>query len=211
MVSEIVGKKIGMTQMFDDKGDLLPVTLIQAGPCEIVQVKTVANEGYDSVQLGFGVRKKGKVNKPLGGHLKKNSAKPCSLMREVRTNGEAVNSDSKTVDVTMFKSGDSVDVTGVTIGRGFAGVLKRYNMAGAPASRGSHENFRHVGSLAGGSSNATRVWPGKRLPGRMGGQKRTVLNLEIVKIIEESNHIAVKGAIPGSNGTIVMVRKSNRK
>jgi len=208
MIQNIIGRKVGMTQIFSEKGMLIPVTVIEAGPCQVIQRKGIDTDGYTSVQLGYGRKKKNKVNKPLAGHFKKHGSEPSKVIREVRTDGGE--DEVKEITVDIFKDGDFVDVSGIVKGRGFSGVFRRYNMAGAPASRGSHEKFRHAGSSAGGSSNITRIWPGKRLPGRMGGNKKTVLNLKVIRVDKETNSLFVKGPVPGCPSGMLMIRKTNR-
>jgi len=211
MINQILGKKVGMSQIFKEDGTRIPVTVIEAEPSVIVQKKTVETDGYNAVQLGFIKGKISRFNKPIIEHFKKHGVdEPTKLLTEVRVDSFEGMEDLKEVGVEIFSEGDKVDVTGVTKGRGFAGVFKRYRIGGAPASRGTHENFRHIGSLGGGASSATRVWPGKRLPGHMGCDNKTILGLEVVGVDKETSCLMIKGAVPGANGGILRVRKTNR-
>jgi large subunit ribosomal protein L3 len=206
----ILGKKIGMTQVFRPDGQVVPVTLLKTGPCIVVQRKTPATDGYDAVQLGLmEFAKASHTNKPAAGHLKKAGAEGVKLLREFRM--ESGDDDLKQGDrvlVDQFKLADKVDVTGVSKGRGFAGLVKRHHFRGGDASHGSMHH-RAPGSI-GASSFPSRVFPGMRMAGHMGTQRVTVRNLEVVGVDAEDNVLMVKGAVPGPNGSYVMVRRSKR-
>jgi large subunit ribosomal protein L3 len=204
----ILGKKIGMTQVFNDDGQVVPVTLVKAGPCVVTQRKTPATDGYDAVQLGL-VEYAKKQIKPLANHLKKSGADGVRFLHEFRLsygNGDLKQGDR--VLAEEFKAKEVVDVIGTSKGRGFAGLVKRHHFRGGPASHGSM--FHRAAGSIGASSFPSRVFPGMKMAGRMGTQQVTVRNLEIVSVDTEDNVIAVKGAIPGPNGGYVMVRRSKR-
>src|SRR5579871_6862854 len=207
----ILGKKIGMTQVFRADGQVVPVTVLKAGPCVVVQRKTPATDGYDAVQLGFmEYAKKSGVSKPAAGHLKKSGAEGVKFMREFRLE-EGTNGDLKAGDrvlVDEFKPKDKVDVIGVSKGRGFASLVKRHHFRGGPESHGSMFH-RRPGSI-GASSFPSRVFPGMRMAGHMGTQQVTVRNLEIVDVVAEENVLVVKGAVPGPNGGYVLVKRAKR-
>jgi large subunit ribosomal protein L3 len=206
----ILGKKIGMTQVFRADGQAVPVTLLKAGPCVVVQRKTPANDGYDAVQLGLlEYVKPQRINKPLTGHVKKSGASGVKFLREFRLH--AGEGDLKTGDRVLldeFKPTDMVDVIGVSKGRGFAGVVKRHHFRGGDGSHGSMHH-RAPGSI-GASSYPSRVWPGTRMAGHMGTQQVTVRNLEVIEVDAEDNVLVVKGAVPGPNGGYVVVRRAKR-
>jgi large subunit ribosomal protein L3 len=206
-MKEILGKKIGMTRVFGDSGEALSVTVIQAGPCPVVAVKTKDKDGYDAYQIGFGERRKSRTNKPRAGHFAKAKVDPKQYLREVRFDGELGVGDE--IKVNAFNEGDWVDVTGVSRGLGFAGVMKRHHFSGGQATHGQSDRLRAPGSI-GQSSYPSRVFKGMKMPGRMGKDTVTVLKLEVVKIIEAQNLMLVKGAVPGSKGSLVKVRTSNR-
>ncbi len=201
----ISGKKIGMTQVFLQNGYLIPVTVIEVGPCKVVQLKTAEKDGYMAVQIGFDEMKKEK-NVPKGrlGHFKKVSLPPYRFLREVKLDGldVAVGND---VTVDIFNKGDKVSVTGISKGKGFQGVMKRHNYRGGPGSHGSMFN-RAPGSI-GSSSYPSRVWKNKGLPGHMGSEKTTTKNIEVVDVKKEQNLLIVKGAVPGANGGYLIIRK----
>ena len=204
----ILGKKIGMTQLFTADGQVVPVTLVKAGPCVVTQRKTPATDGYDAVQLGF-VEFAKKQNKPEVGHLKKSGAEGVKFLREFHL-GQGTG-DLKQGDRVLaeeFKPRDVVDVIGTSKGRGFAGLVKRHHFRGGPATHGSM--FHRAAGSIGASSFPSRVFPGMKMAGRMGTAQVTVRNLEIVSVDTEDNVIAVKGAIPGPNGGYVMVRRAKR-
>jgi large subunit ribosomal protein L3 len=204
----ILGKKIGMTQLFGADGQVIPVTLVKAGPCVVTQRKTPATDGYDAVQLGL-VEYAKPQNKPATGHLKKSGAEGVRFQREFRLGGGT--GDLKQGDRVLadeFKPRDVVDVIGTSKGRGFAGVVKRHHFRGGDSTHGSM--FHRAPGSIGGSSFPSRVFPGMKMGGRMGADQVTVRNLEIVSVDTEDNVIAVKGAIPGPNGGYVMVRRARR-
>ena len=207
----ILGKKIGMTQVFRPDGQVVPVTVLKAGPCVVVQRKTPATDGYDAVQLGFmEYAKKKSVSKPAAGHLKKSGAEGVKFQREFRLE-EGTLGDLKAGDRVLadeFKPKEKVDVIGVSKGRGFAGLVKRHHFRGGDATHGSM--FHRAPGSIGASSFPSRVFPGMRMAGRMGTARVTVRNLEIVEVDAEDNVILVKGAVPGPNGSYVMLRRSKR-
>ena len=205
MKKAIIGKKIGMTQLFDERGNVVPVTAVEAGPCVITQVKTVENDGYKAFQYGFGELKANKVNKPMAGHFKKNDVAPKKVLREFRLEGEANVGDIIKADV--FAEGETVDVAGISKGKGTAGVIKRWNFSRLKETHGTGPVHRHAGSQ-GACSSPSRVFKGTKGAGRMGCERVTVQNLEIIKIDVENNIIAIKGAIPGPKGGIVMIADS---
>ena len=204
----LIGRKVGMTQVFGDDGSHVPVTVIEAGPCTIVGIRTKETHGYDALQLGFGPAKKN-VSKPQAGQFKKANVPPMKTLREVRLEkteklqGYEV---GQALKVDLFTPGELVDVVGVTKGRGFQGGVKRHGWLGGEASHGSM--FHRAPGSIGASSDPSRVWPGHRLPGRMGGVQRTVLNVSVVRVLPEQNLVLVRGAVPGANGSMVMIRKS---
>src|SRR6266702_4615790 len=206
----ILGKKIGMTQIFRPDGQVVPVTLLKAGTCMVVQRKTPATDGYDAVQLGLlEFVKPARINKPRTGHLKKAGVEGAKFMREFRMSGG--NGDLKAGDkvlVDQFKVKDKVDVVGISKGRGFAGLVKRHHFRGGDESHGSM--FHRAPGSIGASSFPSRVFPGMRMAGRMGNEQVTVRNLEIVQIDADENVILVKGAIPGPNGGYVMIRRAKK-
>ena len=207
----ILGKKIGMTQVFRPDGQVVPVTVLKAGPCVVVQRKTPAIDGYDAVQLGFmEYAKKSGVSKPAAGHLKKSGAEGVKFQREFRleagSNGDLKAGDRVLVD--EFKPNEKVDVIGISKGKGFAGVVKRHHFRGSDATHGSM--FHRAPGSIGASSFPSRVFPGMRMGGHMGTDRVTVRNLEIIEVDTEDNVLLVKGAVPGPNGGYVMVRRSRR-
>lgn len=205
MISTLLGKKLGMTQVYDAQNVLVPVTVVEAGPCPVVQVKTTENDGYNAVQLGFAQRKDKNVSKAEQGHAAKAglSAAP-RVLGEVRLAEAPTLKVGDVVTVEAFKEGQIVDVTGITKGKGFQGVVKRFRVAGGPASHGSMFH-RRIGSI-GMRQTPGRTWKNQAMPGHMGQLRRTVQNLTIVKVLPEKNLILVKGAIPGANGDDVIVR-----
>ena len=207
MQKGIIGKKIGMTQIFDEKGNVVPVTVVEAGPCVVVQKKTVENDGYAAVQLGYGDVKADKLNKPLKGHFEKSDVAPKRILREFRlANCDAVNVGD-IVKVDTFAVGEKVDVVGTSKGKGTAGVIKRWNFHRLKETHGTGPVHRHAGSQ-GACSSPSRVFPGMKGAGRLGCERVTVQNLEIVKADAETNIIAIKGAIPGPKGGIVKISDS---
>ena len=204
MINGILGRKIGMTQIFTEDGTRIPVTVVEAGPVTVVQIKTKAKEGHDGVQVGFIPQpKEKKVNKPMRGHFK--DVPPTKTLREFRVSGTEDIEVGQIIDCTIFTEGEKVDLTGKSKGKGFQGVVKRYGFKGGPASHGS-QFHRGTGSI-GNSASPGRVFRGKRMPGRMGGKRVTIKNLTICKVLPEKNLLLIKGAIPSHNGAVVMIRK----
>jgi large subunit ribosomal protein L3 len=203
----ILGKKIGMTQVFRADGQVVPVTVLKTGPCVVTQRKTEATDGYDAIQLGL-VEGKRKANKPIAGHLKKANVENVRFQREFRLNGEGDFKPGDRILADSFKPNDKVDVIGVSKGRGFAGFVKRHHFRGGEASHGSM--FHRAPGSIGASSFPSRVFPGMRGAGHMGNAQVTVRNLEIVEVDAEDNFLLVKGAVPGPNGSYVLVRRAKR-
>lgn len=204
MKKGIIGKKIGMTQIFDESGKVIPVTVVEAGPCVVVQKKTVENDGYSAVQLGYGDAKASKANKPMRGHFEKADAAFKRNLKEFRLEDcESVNVGD-ILKADTFAAGDMVDVSGTSKGKGFQGTIKRHNNARLKETHGSGPVHRHAGSM-GACSSPSRIYKGKGMPGQMGNEKVTIQNLEIVKVDAENNLIALKGAIPGPKGGIVTI------
>ena len=205
MEKGIIGKKIGMTQIFDESGKVIPVTVVEAGPCVVVQKKTVENDGYNAVQLGFGDIRPKRVNKPLTGHFKKADVALKRTLKEFRLDDIDALNIGDIVKADAFSEGDIVDVSGKSKGHGFSGTIKRYNFSRLKETHGTGPVHRHAGSM-GACSSPSRIFKGKGMPGQMGNEKVTVQNLEIVKVDAENNLIAIKGAIPGpKNGTVTIV------
>ena len=209
MAPAILGKKLGMTQVYDDDGRAVPVTLIQAGPCQVLQVKTEETDGYDAIQVGFEPTKKSRTKRPQGGHAKKAGAKPMRFVREFRTSADdEAYEPGATIDVGVFEGVHRVDITGTTKGKGFQGVMKRWGFGGQPASHGTERKHRSPGSVGTGGVPDKAILPGKKMPGHMGRVRNTVQRLKVVRIEPETNLLVVKGSIPGPNGGYVMVRRS---
>jgi large subunit ribosomal protein L3 len=209
----LLGKKLGMTQIFDEHGNAVPVTVIETGPCKVVQKKITDKEGYNALQIGFDeVQKANRINKPLMGHFNKGSIAPLRLLREFRVTAEEIegNDVGSEITVDIFEPGEFVDVTGTSKGKGFAGVIKRHGFKGQPASRGTHEYFRHGGSI-GQNMTPGRTYKGRKMPGHMGAKRVTVQNLKIVDVRGDTNILLVEGAIPGPTNGYVMVRKAVKK
>ena len=205
MQKGIIGKKIGMTQIFDESGKVIPVTVVEAGPCVVVQKKTLENDGYEAVQLGYGDVKAKNVNKPLAGHFKKADVAAKRTLKEFRLEDCSSLNVQDIVKADIFAAGDIVDVSGTSKGKGFAGTIKRHNNARLKETHGTGPVHRHAGSM-GACSSPSRIFKGKGMAGHMGAEKVTVQNLEIVKVDAENNLIAIKGAIPGpKNGTVTIV------
>ena len=204
----LIGKKIGMTQVFSADGSVVPVTVIRTGPCIVVQKKETGRDGYSAVQIGFGNKKNQRVNKPEQGHMVKAGKGAFQVLREFRLQDVGqyeVGQEIKVADI--FKTGDRIDVSGTSKGRGFAGVIKRWSFSGFPASHGTHEYFRHGGAI-GNRSYPGRVFKGKKMAGHWGNEKVSVQNLEVVGIRPEENLILVKGAIPGAKRGILIIRRA---
>jgi len=204
----LIGRKVGMTQVFGDDGNQIPVTVIQAGPCTVLGLRTLESHGYDALQLGFEPKKKN-VSKPAAGVFKKANVAPMRVVREIRLEKSEMLQGyevGKSVTAELFAPGEIVDVVGTTKGKGFQGGVKRFGWSGGDATHGSM--FHRAPGSIGASSDPSRVWPGHRLPGRMGGVQRTVLNISVVRVLPEQNLLLVRGAVPGANGSLVMIRKS---
>ena len=206
MVKGLLGKKVGMTRIFTEDGRWIPVTLIETGPCSVVQRKTVEIDGYEAAQLGFGTKREKNVTKPLMGHFKKAGVAPTRILQEfpLQEGSEAKAGDEIRADI--FAVGDKVDVTGASKGKGFAGVIKRYGFKGGPGGHGS--NFHRAPGSIGQCAEPAEVYKGKKLPGRMGHVRVTIQNLEVIRVEPEKNVLLVRGAVPGANGTVVTVRPS---
>jgi LSU ribosomal protein L3P len=206
----IIGRKIGMTQLFDDNGNVVPVTVIEAGPCTVVQKKTVETDGYNAVQLGFGDVSEKHVTKPLKGHFDKAGVAPKRVLREFRLDDVDSLNVKDIIKADVFAVGDRVDVVGISKGKGFAGVIKRWNQHRLKMTHGTGPVHREVGSM-GANSDPSRVFKGKKMAGHLGAERVTIQNLDVVKVDAENNLIAVKGAIPGPKGGIVTITDSVKK
>lgn len=202
----ILGQKVGMTRVYDDNGRSVPVTVIAAGPCPVVGLRTEEENGYTAVLLGFGEQKEQRVNAPLKGFYKKQGVKICRWLREFRVDDLGDRKVGDNVDVTLFEAGEMVNVTGTSKGKGFAGVMKRYGFGGAQASHGVSKTHRKPNS-SGASSYPSRVFKGKTMPGRMGFERVTVKNLTVVAVDQENNLLLVKGAVPGAKNGLVLIHK----
>jgi len=202
----LIAKKVGMSQIFDDDGSVIPVTILQAGPCSVAQVKTVDNDGYDAVQVAYGDKKEKNSNKPLNGHLKKAGLSPKRFLVEFDIIPGYEYKLGQVFNASIFKQGDFVKVTGTSKGRGFSGVMKRHGFGGGPKTHGQREHPRSAGSI-GQASDPSRVFKGMKMAGQYGNKKKTVENLKVVKIDSDNNYIFVKGAVPGSNNGMVIVNK----
>jgi large subunit ribosomal protein L3 len=208
----MLGEKMGMTHFYQDDGKCIPVTMVKVGPCIVLQQKTLDNDGYVAVQIGFGPQKQQRVGKALRGHFGK-AAQGCFRHvqeMQVAEGKELPDVGSELKISELFQEGDFVDVTGVSLGRGFSGVVRRYGVKGQPATRGTHEVRRHIGSV-GCRKTPGRIFKNKKMPGRHGGTKSTVQNLRVIKVLEEEGVLLVKGAVPGPRGNIVKVRRAAKK
>ncbi len=202
----ILGKKVGMTQIFAENGEVLPVTVVKAGPCSVIQKKVEEVDGYSAVQLGFGDVKEARVNRPLKGHFDKHDVTPKKYVREFRIAGVEELETGDAITVENFTDGDKVDVTAISKGKGFAGTVKRWNFNTGPKTHGSR-NYRLPGSIGAGSDPA-KVFKGKKMPGHMGHEQVTVQNLEVVKIDAEKDLLLIKGAVPGPKKGLVTIRQT---
>jgi large subunit ribosomal protein L3 len=206
MAKGILGKKVGMTQVFRSDGRAVPVTVVEAGPCVVVQKKTTATDGYEAIQLGFGEQKERLVTKPMKGHFRKaGNGKNFKFVKEIRLDIGNDYDLGQELKADVFSEGEYVDVTGTSKGKGFAGVIKRWNFNRAPMAHGSMYH-RRTGSL--GATDPARVFKGRRLPGRLGGVQTTIQGLEVVKVDPNRNIILIKGAVPGANGSYVVVKET---
>lgn len=206
MFKAILGRKVGMTQVFDETGVLVPVTVIEAGPCTVVDVRTPELHGYSAVQVGFGTVSETKLNRPLRGYYKKRGLGPFRYLRELRMKGRTADCAPGTVlTVDMFKPGERVDVTGTTIGKGFAGGVKRWGFKRGPMAHGS-KYHRGPGSLQ--SRDAARVFPGRKMPGHLGNERVTIRNLRVVKVDPEKNLLLLEGSVPGTRGSLLTIKET---
>ena len=205
-MKNIIGRKIGMTRIFDPEGNSIPVTIIEAGPCPIVQVKTKDKDGYSAAQLGFGYKRKNLFNKPISGHFNRAKVEPTRYLKEVDYDEKDKLEIGAQVRVDIFKPGDVVNVIGISKGLGFQGVVRRYHFRGGPKTHGQSDRLRAPGSI-GGSSYPSHTWRGQRMAGRMGGDRVTVRNLLVVMVDAEKNILAVRGAVPGKKNTFLTVKK----
>ena len=203
----LIGKKMGMTQTFEDGGRVMPVTVIEAGPCVVVQKKVSADCGYDAIQLGFEGTKPNKINKSLSGHFKKFKLKPMKMLSELRVDDVNSFKEGAEIKVDIFSDSKYVDISGISKGKGFTGVMKRHGFSGLGASHGVHGKHRSPGSI-GASAFPARVFKGMKMAGRKGNEKVTVKHLRVVEIIPEQNLLLVKGAVPGAKGSYVMITAS---
>jgi large subunit ribosomal protein L3 len=204
-VKGVLGEKLGMTQVWDAAGKLVPVTVVQAGPCVVTQVRTAGNDGYDAVQIAYGAIDPRKVTKPLAGHFAQAGVTPRRFLVELRTTDAGEYTPGQEVTAATFEAGQVVDVVGRTKGKGTAGVMKRHGFAGVSSSHGSHRNHRKPGSI-GGSSTPSRVFKGMRMAGRMGAVRQTTQNLTVHAVDAERGLILIKGAVPGPRGSVVLVK-----
>lgn len=210
MQKGLIGKKIGMTQIFDANGTVIPVTVLEVGPCAVVQKKTNEKDGYEAVQLGFGDMKVTRVNKPMKGHFAKADVAPKKVLKEFRLADTSALNVGDIIKADVFAAGEKVDVCGTGKGKGYAGAIKRWNFGRLKETHGSGPVARHQGSM-GACSDPSRVFKGKKMPGHLGCEKVTIQNLDVVKVDAENNLIAVKGAVPGSRGNYVVITDAVKK
>lgn len=207
-MNAILGTKLGMTQVFDDEARAIPVTVIKAGPCRVVQIKTDETDGYNSIQISFGDVKPGRVNKPEAGHFAKAGVAPARHLVELRVDDPSAYTIGQEIKIAdVFQPGTKADVSGVSKGKGFAGVMERHNFSGQGASHGTHKKHRAPGSI-GACATPARVFKGMRMAGRMGGERVTTLNIEIVGVDGERDLLLLGGAVPGPKGSVVLVREA---
>jgi large subunit ribosomal protein L3 len=205
----IIGRKLGMTQIFLEDGSVVPVTVVEAGPCPVIQKKSKERDGYNALQLGFLPKNSQRVNKPLSGHFKKAGVGPAYHLKEFRVEAEGVEA-GQLVTLNLFKPGDVVDVTALSKGKGFAGVIKRHGFHGSPGSHGTHEYFRHGGSV-GSATYPHHTFKGMKMPGHLGSQKVTIQNIKVVDVKEDQNLILLKGGIPGSLDGWILIRSATKR
>ena len=210
MKKGLIGKKIGMTQVFDEKGNMIPVTVIEAGPCAVVMKKTIETDGYEAVQVGFGDVKANRVTKPMAGHFKKAAVAPKKVLKEFKLADASSVNVGDILKADIFAAGDVVDVVGTSKGKGTAGAIKRWNFSRLKETHGSGPVARHAGSL-GACSDPSRVYKGKKMAGHLGSERVTVQNLSVVKVDSENNLIAIKGSVPGAKGSIVVIADAVKK
>lgn len=205
----LLGKKLGMTQVFSDGDRLIPVTVVEVGPCVVTQVKTEENDGYSAIQIGYGDVEERKVVKPLQGHFAKAKVAPKRYLAEVRTDKPAEYKPGDMITAEIFSAGEKADIVGVSKGKGFQGVMKRHGFRGGPGGHGSH--FHRAPGSIGAAAFPSRVMKGRRMAGHMGSDRVTSINLEIVKVDPEQNIILIKGAVPGAKGSLIMIKESSKK
>lgn len=210
MKKGLIGRKVGMTQIFDEKGNVVPVTVVELGPCTVTQKKTIENDGYNAVQLGFDDKKVTRTNKPMKGHFDKANVAPKKVLKEFRLEDDSAINVGDILKADIFAAGEKVDVVGTSKGKGTAGAIKRWNFSRLKETHGTGPVARHAGSL-GACSDPSRVYKGKKLAGHLGAERVTIQNLDVVKVDAENNLIAIKGAIPGPKKGIVMVVNSVKK
>ena len=206
----IIGRKLGMTQLFLEDGSVVPATVVEAGPCMVIQKKTKEKDGYNALQLGFLPKNSQRVNKPLSGHFKKAGVGPFTYVREFRVESVEGFESGGEVALSLFKPGDIVDVTGLSKGKGFTGVMKRHGFHGSPGSHGTHEYFRHGGSV-GSAAYPHHTFKGLKMPGQHGNRKVTVQNIRVLDVKEDQNLILLKGGIPGSRHGLILIRSATKK
>ena len=206
-MKEIIGRKLGMTQIFTEKGIMIPVTVVEAGPCTILQKKTSEKDGYEAVVTAYGDTRQGLLTKPVAGQLKKANCGPKSYIRELRVADFAAAEVGKEITCDIFNAGDMVDVSGLTRGRGFTGVIQRWNQSRLKMTHGTGPTHREVGSM-GANSSPSRVLPGKHMPGQYGAENVTIQNLEVVKVDKGRNVLLIKGGVPGPKGSLLCVKTS---
>ena len=210
MQKGLIGKKIGMTQFFDEKGNVIPVTVLEVGPCAVVQKKTAEKDGYNALQLGYGDVKLARVNKPMKGHFAKADVAPKKVLKEFRLDDTDAHNVGDVIKADVFAAGEKVDVCGTGKGKGYAGAIKRWNFGRLKETHGSGPVVRHQGSM-GACSDPSRVFKGKKMAGHLGSERVTIQNLDVVKVDAENNLIAVKGAVPGARGGIVVITNAVKK
>lgn len=210
MKNGLIGIKLGMTQLFAENGDVVPVTVLEVGPCAVVQKKTTEKDGYEAVQLGFGDMKVSRVNKPMKGHFAKADVAPKKYLREFKLDNAAELETGAIIKADVFAAGDKVDVSGTGKGKGYAGAIKRWNFGRLKETHGTGPVARHQGSM-GPCSDPSRVFKGKKMPGHLGSEKVTIQNLDVVKVDAENNLIAVKGAVPGAKGSVIVITSAVKK
>ncbi|MBR4466483.1 50S ribosomal protein L3 [bacterium] len=210
MQKGLIGKKIGMTQFFDEKGNVIPVTVLEVGPCAVVQKKTEEKDGYNALQLGYGDVKIARVNKPMKGHFAKADVAPKKVLKEFRLDDTDSLNVGDIIKADVFAAGEKVDVCGTGKGKGYAGAIKRWNFGRLKETHGSGPVVRHQGSM-GACSDPSRVFKGKKMAGHLGSERVTIQNLDVVKVDAENNLIAVKGAVPGAKGGIVVITDAVKK
>lgn len=207
LMKEIMGKKLGMARVFTEDGEAIPVSVLEAGPCVVVAKRTLEKDGYEAVQVGYGSRRRKLFNKPEAGHFRKGGAEPAAHLKELKS-GTDINVGEE-IRVDIFRKGEKVDVSGISRGLGFQGVMKRHGFSGAQTTHGQSDRQRAPGSI-GQSSFPSRVFKGMRMAGKTGRDRVTVLNLEVVQVIEDQNLLLVRGAVPGKKGSLLVIRQSNR-